>query len=82
MKQKRTTVKQYGVIFTCLNIRAVHLELAHSLNTDSCVNAIRRFIARRGTVKVMRSDNRTNLVRAERELKEEDHTMEESGKDK
>lgn len=70
LKQGRATVKRYGVIFTCLNIRAVHLELTHSLNTDSCINAIRRFVARRGSVKIMRSDIRTNLVRAERELKE------------
>lgn len=70
LKRGRVTIKRYGVIFTCLNIRAVYLELAHSLNADSCINAIRRFVARRGPIKVMRSDNGTNLVRAERELKE------------
>lgn len=70
IKRGRSTVKRYGVIFTCLNIRAVHIEIAHSLNTDSCINAIRRFVSRRGPVKVMRSDNGTNLVRAERELRE------------
>ena len=70
IRRGRTNLKRYGVIFTCLNIRAVHLEVAHTLNTDSCINAIRRFVARRGTVKTMRSDNGTNLVRAERELRE------------
>ncbi|XP_075888907.1 leucine-rich repeat and coiled-coil domain-containing protein 1-like [Nelusetta ayraudi] len=70
IKRGRSIVKRYGVIFTCLNIRAVHLETAHTLNTDSCINAIRRFIARRGEVKVIRSDNGTNFVRAERELRE------------
>lgn len=47
--------KRYGVIFTCLAIRAVHLEVAPSLDTDACLNAIRRFIARRGQVKEMYS---------------------------
>lgn len=60
-------MKRYGVIITWFNIRAVHLETGYTLNTDSCTNVVRRFIARRG-VKVIKSDNRTNLVRAEREL--------------
>ncbi|XP_077862497.1 uncharacterized protein LOC144344447 [Saccoglossus kowalevskii] len=44
VKRGRTTVKRYDVVFTCMNIRAIHLELAHSLDTDSCINAIRRFV--------------------------------------
>jgi hypothetical protein len=45
VKLGRSVVKGYGVIFTCLNIRAIHLELAHSFDTDSCLNA-RRSIPR------------------------------------
>ncbi|KAG1657416.1 hypothetical protein GQR58_023391 [Nymphon striatum] len=48
--------------------RAVHIETATSLNTDSFMNALRRFTARRGPVKILRSDNETNFVGAEREL--------------
>ena len=70
IKQGRSVVKRYGVIFTCLNIRAVHLELASSLDTDSCINSIRRFIARRGVPKFIRTDNGTNFVGSERELRE------------
>ena len=65
VKQGRATVKRYGVIFTCLAIRAVHLEVAASLHTDSFINALRRSIARRGQVSELRSDNRTKFVGAE-----------------
>ncbi|XP_071490098.1 uncharacterized protein [Diadema antillarum] len=50
--------------------RAVHVEVAHSLDTDSFVNALRRFIARRGKPEKIVSDNGTNFRGAERELRE------------
>ena len=71
VKQGRSRVKRYGVVFTCLAVRAVHIEVACSLDTDSCISAIRRFIARRGQVSVIRSDNGTNIVGARKELKKE-----------
>ena len=53
-----------------MTIRAVHLEVAHSLDNDSFLMALRRFIARRGQVKIIRSDNATNFTSGERELRE------------
>lgn len=70
VKSRRSIVKRYGVIFTCLAIRAVHIEVASSLDTDSFINVLRRFVARRGQVVDIRSDNGTNFVGAERELRQ------------
>lgn len=68
IKRGRAKVKRYGVLFTCMTSRAIHIEMAGSLDTSSCINAIRRFICRRGQVKYIRSDNGTNFVGAKREL--------------
>ena len=70
MKEGRKELKRYGVLFTCLVTRAVHLEVANTLETDSYINALRRFICRRGPVRQMGSDQGTNFVGAKRELKE------------
>ena len=61
--------KRYCLLITCLSTRAVHLELAQSLSTDSFLMALRRFIARRGKPEVVYSDNGTNLRAGERELR-------------
>ena len=41
----------YGVIFTCLTVQAVHIELHPDLTTDAFLLTLRRFIARRGKPK-------------------------------
>lgn len=66
----RTNQKRYVAIFTCLTTRAIHLEIATSLSTDSAVMALRRMMARRGSPTQIWSDNGTNLKGADKELRE------------
>ncbi|XP_070134695.1 uncharacterized protein [Drosophila bipectinata] len=61
--------KRWVALFTCLTTRAIHLELAHDLSTDSCIIAIRNFVCRRGPVCKLRSDNGKNFVGADREAR-------------
>ena len=67
VKRGRIEVKRYGCIFTCLSIRAIHVEIAHTL--DTFINALHRFIARRGKPIEIISDNGTNLVGANKEIR-------------
>ena len=69
VKRARSELKLYGCVFTCLVTRAIHIEVTHNLTTDSFLSALQRFIARRGKPDMIRSDNGTNLVVAEAELR-------------
>ena len=66
----KTRHKRYLWLFTCLGTRAVHLEVAYRLDTDSFLNAFFRMMSGRGLPKDVLSDNGTNFVRADNELKE------------
>lgn len=69
VKEGRKELKRYGVLFTCLLCRAVHVETCNSLETDSFINCLRRFFAIRGPIRQLRSDRGTNFVGTENELK-------------
>ena len=67
---RKVSAKRYLCLFTCASTRAVHLEVAFSLNTASFLNAFSRMVARRGKPEVMISDNGTNFTSADRELRD------------
>ena len=70
VRQGRNTLKRYISVFTCMASRAVHLEVANSLDTSSFLMAFHRFVGGRGKPAMVLSDNGTNFVGAERELKD------------
>ena len=70
IKQGRKRLKRWGVIYTCMTVRSVHLEVVESPDTDDFINSTRRFVNRRGAPTDMYSDCGTNFKGATAELSE------------
>ena len=68
IKEGRKELRRWGLIFTCLCSRAIHLETLNSMETDAFINALRRFINRRGKVRELRCDQGTNFAGGKNEL--------------
>ena len=66
---KRSSGKCYRIIFTCLLVRAVHLEIAPNHSTDGCLMAFRKFTSIRRFPHKIYSDVGSQLVGASSELK-------------
>lgn len=65
-----TISKAYVCVFVCFVTRAIHLELVSNQTTAQFMQALRRFISRRGPVAQILSDNGTNFVGANNYLTE------------
>lgn len=70
VKEGRKEVKRYGLLFTCLCSRAVHIETLEDLSTDAFMNALCPLIAIRGPVRQLRCNQGTNFMGAKREFTE------------
>ena len=70
VKKGRSLATRYGVLYTCLVVRAIHIEVADGLDTDSFINSLRRFISRRGAPEEIRSDSGTNFKGGNRDISE------------
>lgn len=58
----RRSVKRYGIIFD------VYLEVSFSMDTDSVLQALRRFVSRRGKPRHRYSDNGINFAGLAKEI--------------
>ena len=68
MSHKAVHWSSVTAAFTRFGIRAIHIEMLPSLETDAFINGLTRFVARRGCPAKILSDNGTNLVGAQAEL--------------
>ena len=68
VKDGQKEVKRYGALYTCLSSRAIHIEVVYSLSTGSFIMSLRSFVGCRGNVRMIRSDNGSDLAGASAEL--------------
>jgi hypothetical protein len=68
IKEGRKVLKRYGLIFSCMYSRAVHVEMLDDMSTDALINSLRTFIALRGKVRHIFCDKGTNFVGASNEF--------------
>ncbi|XP_026729604.1 uncharacterized protein LOC113495194 [Trichoplusia ni] len=61
--------KGYICVFVCMATKAIHLEVISDLTAHGFIAGFKRFVARRGFVADIWSDNGTNFVGASRELR-------------
>ncbi|XP_038215213.1 uncharacterized protein LOC119834785 [Zerene cesonia] len=61
--------KGYICLFICMATRAIHLEVVSDMTSETFLAAFKRFVARRGHVTELWSDNGTTFVGSARELK-------------
>ena len=78
VKERRSELKRWGVVFTCLYSRAIHIEVVDDISTDSFINSLRCLQAIRGPIKVLACDSGTNFIGAKNELHQELEKMVES----
>ena len=69
IRQRRSNLKRCCALFTCFASRSVHTEITCTMKTDSFIQALRGFMARQGKVRSIRSDNGTNFVGTDNELR-------------
>ena len=62
--------KVWVLITTCSVSRAVHLEVVSNLSAEACLDALNATFAIRGLPRIIVSDNGTNFVRVEKDLRQ------------
>ncbi|XP_074648991.1 uncharacterized protein LOC141904311 [Tubulanus polymorphus] len=67
--KRMTTMKVWGVIFTCLATRAVYCDIALDYSAQEFIQTFRRFLSVRGKPESMLSDNGSQLVAAQKEIR-------------
>ena len=64
----KSRMKRWICLFTCLQCRAVHIEIVYNLTAESFLLAFERFVSQNSRPKNVYLDNQTTFVRAEADL--------------
>lgn len=72
-------VKAWVVLFVCTRTKAIHLDFVDDLSSASFIECFECFVARRGQVDRMYSDNGTSFVGAEKEVAKAYKRMQQDG---
>uniref|UniRef100_A0A336MNL5 CSON002426 protein n=1 Tax=Culicoides sonorensis TaxID=179676 RepID=A0A336MNL5_CULSO len=67
----RRSEKRWICLYTCLTIRAIHLEVLYKMDASSFIMSYRNFTQRRGAPSEVYLDNGSNFVGGERLMREE-----------
>ena len=59
IRERRSDLKHYAALFTCFSSHAVHIKITNTIDADSFIMVLHRFLARRGSVQWLWSDNGT-----------------------
>ena len=81
VKIGRRNEKRWGILYKCLTTRAVYIDLLSSLDGDSFLMSLRRFVARRGKPHELLCDHGTNFKGGNTELMEAFDALQPSLKD-
>ena len=69
-RQSRSECKAWGLLFTCLCTRCLHVKLVTSIDLSSFLLAFKRFTNLRGAVDTFYSDNASTFCAASKKLPE------------
>ena len=53
IRERQSDLKHYAALFTCFSSCAVHIKITNTIDADSFIMALHRFLARRGSVRLI-----------------------------
>ena len=62
VKYRRTEIKVWVILYTCLRVRAVYLDYVESIDAESFINSLQRFHSLYPSVRALTCDQGTNFV--------------------
>ena len=68
-------VKVWISLFTCMSVRAVHMEVARDMTAEQFLHCFRRFTSQRGTPQIMYSDNAPHFKLVNKTLEQAIHEV-------